>query len=111
MRAGDLDRRITIQRAVTVQDSLGQPVSTWTDLVTVWAKVDWREGGESIEAGEQRSAKQAVLFTVRWMRLLDPQHRVLFEGRAYEIDDVQEVGRREGLILTSYAREVRPGSV
>ena len=39
MKAGKLDRRITIQQRTTTQDNSGRPATVWADLVTVWAEV------------------------------------------------------------------------
>ena len=45
-RAGTLDRRITIQRAVTTQDGYGQPIETWETFAERWAasRMRWRGG-------------------------------------------------------------------
>ena len=40
MRAGEFDRRVTIEKKVVTQDpSYGTELITWTSLATVWAKV------------------------------------------------------------------------
>lgn len=36
--AGDLRQRITLQEQSTDIDGAGQPIDTWTDVATVWAK-------------------------------------------------------------------------
>ena len=39
MKAGTLNRRVTIQRRVPGQDEAGQPIDTWEDMATVWANI------------------------------------------------------------------------
>lgn len=111
LRAGDLDRRILIQRDAGERDSFGQPVEDWQNVATVWARVRWLSGNESFsEGGEQRVARQMVEFTVRWRPGLEPRLRVVWEGRTYDIVDVAEIGRREGVSLRAHADNVQPGA-
>lgn len=35
-KAGNLDRRITIQRATKINNEFNEPIETWADLATVW---------------------------------------------------------------------------
>lgn len=109
MRAGQLDRRITIQQFATSPDSFGQPIETWTDVAVVWAQITAESGGESY-AAEQRTAKQVVTFTVRYRAGIRPKsHRVVYDGEIYDVENVEEIGRREGLAIKAYAREVQSG--
>ena len=38
MSAGELDRKITIQRATVTLNEFNELIETWTDHATVWAK-------------------------------------------------------------------------
>lgn len=44
MRAGKLNRRVTIQRRESGYDEAGQPVDTWADAAEVWADVAGKTG-------------------------------------------------------------------
>jgi SPP1 family predicted phage head-tail adaptor len=46
LRAGTLNRRITIQRRDDVRDDAGQPIPTWVDLTTtpIWANIAAKSG-------------------------------------------------------------------
>ncbi|NBS77711.1 MAG: head-tail adaptor protein, partial [Betaproteobacteria bacterium] len=46
LRAGQMNRRITLQRPSTAQDTYGGPVRTWTDLGTFWAEIQPLSGRE-----------------------------------------------------------------
>lgn len=96
MKAGNLDRRVTIQRSHYVGPP-GYPGSTidWSDYATVWAKVTQKSGREFFESGGKQSDRQ-IIFTVRWLdvSVLD---RLLFEDSEFEIVEVRELGRRSGI--------------
>lgn len=107
MRAGDLDRRITIRRATTsVDPGSGQQIETWADLVTVWAS--WRRASarETLAAAEL-SAQVTDIFEVRWSAVtatVTPLDRVLYNGRTYDIAEATEIPRRKGMMLRGSAR-------
>lgn len=109
MRAGTLDRRITLMKPTAVQDSYGAMVDGFTSDGTVWANVKQIDAGESFQ-DDQHTAKKTVVFTIRYRAGVAPTWRVVFDGETYDLHDVAEVGRREGLALTGYAREVKSGA-
>lgn len=107
MKAGALDRRISILRATTVQDpGTGEEVETWSTLATVWAAKKDVSDGERMKAAEV-SAEISTRFTIRWssaVSSVNPKDRVQHDGRTYDIFSVKELGRREGLEITGTAR-------
>lgn len=106
--AGARDRRIIIQRPPTDLDTAGQRSEEWVTVCTPWARVEKSAGGESVQA-DQVAARQTVKFTILWRRGISPEMRVVYEGQLYRVEDVEEVGRRDGLTLTTSAFEVVPG--
>lgn len=106
LNAGDLDRRITIQRNSPTKDAFGASKDNWADLATVWAKKI-----EVSDAERTRAAETAAIITtrfqVRWWSLvsdLNPKDRVLYGTLTYDIVAVKELGRREGLEISATAR-------
>lgn len=61
MQAGRLNRRVTLQAPGTAQDELGQPISGWTDIATLWADIRMKSGLEAIKAGAPVSTVQASI--------------------------------------------------
>ncbi|CAK7257248.1 MULTISPECIES: phage head closure protein [unclassified Shinella] len=98
MRAGAIDRRITIQRySVVGDDGMGNQITEWADLATVWAKVR-QEGGREFFAQAAIQAERRVIFTIRWMEVwvID---RIQYDGIEYNIKEVRELGRQAGVEL------------
>ena len=106
LAAGRFNRRIDLQRATTAQDETGQPVETWSTLASVWAS--WRRASarETLAAAEVAAAVTDV-FETRWysgVADLNPKDRLVYAGRTYDIVEVAEIGRREGLRIAGVAR-------
>lgn len=99
MRAGKLDRRITLRAKSTTKNSFGEDVVTWTDVATVWA--EWLPKG-----GSERWASQRVIdtadgaFQIRYRSDVDALDEVLFDGAQYRVlGQPQELGRRQALLI------------
>ena len=104
MRAGDLDRQITIRRFTSGgDDGYGNQIEIWTDLATVWAEVKQSNGREFLDAG-RISDEHRVVFKVRWMDGVLTTDRILYAGIEHDIVEVRELGRREGIELHSLKR-------
>lgn len=90
--AGNLDRRIIIQRATTTLNEFNEPVETWGDLTTVWARRIDASAAESYRAQEV-GAQISARFRVRYSTLIatvNPRDRIVFDGRQYNITRVSE---------------------
>jgi len=102
MRAGDLDRRITIERFTETQAPDGSPIQTWEPLATVWAKVD-QQGGQEFFASVQEVSERKVVFRIRWIEGLTVLDRVMLDGAEHDIHEVRRLGRKEGVELHTTA--------
>jgi SPP1 family predicted phage head-tail adaptor len=97
VRAGELNKRILIQRPVAQKNRK----NLWEDWLTVSAKVNEQPGGEEFVA-EQESTEQIFLFTVRFNNAIDDSMRVEYPiggGRHYHIESISEIGVREGMMI------------
>lgn len=106
MRAGRLDRRITLERNTPTQNSSGEEIEAWSVLATVWAETRPMRGAETFNA-QQFLGKTPMTFRIRWstrVKVLNVEDRIVFDGRQYNILDIREIGRREGLEIDAYAR-------
>ena len=103
LAAGDLDRRIVIERAVTTIDALGGENHAWQELSTVWAQVLPISDGERWQAQEV-SAHSTHRFRIRWGMGVTAEDRIRYDGRVFEISGVKEIGRRIGQEITAASR-------
>jgi len=98
MRAGDLDRRITIERVTLGQSPIGEPIETWNAFATIWAKVD-QQGGREFFATVQEVSQRRVVFRIRWIEGLTVLDRVVCDSEVHDIEEVRRLGRKEGIEL------------
>lgn len=103
MRAGRLDRRITLQRRTLAENDYGEAIETWVDLATVWAEMLPVRGAERY-AAQQTVAETEIKWRIRWRPNLTPIDRLTYDGRTYDVNGVLEIGRRIGLELYTKAR-------
>lgn len=122
MRAGKLDRRITIQRKTTTLSASGEPVETWSVVGTtrMAAQMMPVRGEERLTAPPQLVGQEQIEFRMRWhsaVAELTPLDRVIHpaldeasplnEPETRQIHDVlavHEIGRREGLRIITQRR-------
>lgn len=106
MRAGGMDRRVEIQHVTRAEDPAGQATETWATVARVWA------GVLPLTATERALRPMTRAEETRRFRLrpnshykLDPANfRILFEGKAWDIEGISELPRHEGYELTATAR-------
>lgn len=95
MKAGLLNRQVLLQQPATGQDDVGQPLTGWTDVATVWADVRVKSGVEVIKAGAEVSTLMASV-RIRYRTGVTAGMRFLIGGTAYNIKAVMpDIGGRE----------------
>ena len=108
MKFGQMDRRITLQRATLATNAYGERVETWGTLATVWAQVQYKEGsGKEAVQSDQLFSSQPVHFIIRYstdVSSIRPSDRVSYNGDTYQIEGIQEIGRAEGLRIFTTLR-------
>lgn len=102
MRAGPLDRRITLQRPIDVQDESGAVTHAWTPVAEIWAQRQDLRAREYVSANTTLAEVEAV-FRIRHRDDVAPRWRVLEGGKVFEISGITQLGRRDGLELRCVA--------
>lgn len=102
MRAGKLDRTISIERVSVVMDDYGNAVETWTPLATVRAQIIESSTEEFIRA-YGASSETVTVFRARWLSGVGLADRVTYAGAVYNILGTKELGRRQGLEIRARA--------
>lgn len=102
MRAGKLDRIITIERVATTVDDNGTPVEGWTLVASVRAQRVKLTTEEFLRAFG--STQEAVaIFRIRHLDGLTLADRLTCEGETFDLKGIEPLGRREGLELRCIA--------
>lgn len=96
MRAGKMDRTITIESMTEVLDEFGNPIPTWTDLATVRAQIVQASTDEFIRA-YGASAETVIVFRIRWRSDVTMDCRITYDGNVHDIIELKEIGRKRGL--------------
>lgn len=85
MRAGQLNRRITVQRPGTVTNELNEVVPGWVDVVAnLPAGILTMNGAQAIKA-DAITAKVRVSIRVRYRTDIDASMRVLLGSAVYQV--------------------------
>lgn len=106
LRAGQLDRRVVIQQNTTQplgRDAYGGEETAWSTLATVWAHKEDLGGGERFE-GQQDNPEITTRWTIRHRTDVTPRMRLTYANRAYDIQEVHELGRQDGTELMTSSR-------
>ena len=84
MKIGKLKHRVILQRKEITEDELKQQTETWVDFAYVWAEVQPLSGREYF-AAKQENAEVTTRITIRHLKDVKPDMRVLFNEKVYEI--------------------------
>lgn len=99
VNTGLMDRRLVIYSYTQTPGVDGQPTESYSQLYSgVPAKREFKNGSEQDNDGKQ-TVMQNVVYTIRYATGITEKGKVLDGGRYYDIDNIEEIGRRQGLKL------------
>lgn len=98
MRAGKLDRIITIERPTVTVDDYGTPQETWATIATMRAQ-RIQSTTEEFMRSFGASSEIATIFRTRHLDGITLDCRVTEGSAVYDLKEIKELGRREGLDL------------
>jgi SPP1 family predicted phage head-tail adaptor len=84
MRAGQLNKRITLQQPVHTRSAFNEDVVTYADVGQVWAAIDWGSGRRFESASQLNSEVQGVI-RIRYRSDVKPYWRIVYDTRTFEI--------------------------
>ncbi|MGP4690633.1 phage head closure protein [Agrobacterium cavarae] len=102
LNIGNMDRRITVERETETVAPSGSVVKSWTTVATVWAEVLQQSASEFF-TGYGEAEIGTVIFRVRYRPGITTADRVTYDGTAYGIKEIKELGRRDALELRGEA--------
>jgi SPP1 family predicted phage head-tail adaptor len=99
MRSGKLDRTIRIDRySAGAVDEYGTPTAGFTTLATLRAQIIQASTEEYMKAAGATD-ETAIVFRTRYLAGVTNADRIHYEGGFFNIKEVKEIGRRNGLEL------------
>lgn len=100
MRAGDLDRLITIEQPASGFDVYGATTQVWTKFATMRAKMMQISLNDLESASRGNTSDKTIVFRTRWLDGLTLENRIIYEEQAFTVRQIKELGRRVGLDIT-----------
>lgn len=95
MRAGKLDKKITVERSAEVLDEYGVPQTVWVTVYELRAQVVQASSEEFLKTAGVGS-EAAIVFRTRFAEVT-PADRILYADRIFDVKEAKEIGRRRGL--------------
>ncbi|MFC3165315.1 phage head closure protein [Ciceribacter thiooxidans] len=93
-----MDRRITIERETETVKPSGDVSKVWTPVAVVWAEVLQQTATEFF-TGYGEAETGTMIFRVRYRPGITTADRVTYNGTAYGLKEIKELGRFEALEL------------
>jgi SPP1 family predicted phage head-tail adaptor len=98
MHTNQFNRKVTLQVPAAGQDAYGEPLTGWTNVVTVWASIVDVTGREYLAAAATQNAVQTKI-TIRHRSGVLPAMRVVHGADVYSIEAVLGQGGTELLLM------------
>ena len=93
-------RIVTLQRQQVTRDSYGGQITAWGDVEDLWAHVNVTGVSESFENNAKRDIPlRNAQITIRWRDDVSEIDRIVYDGLAWDIEGIEEIGCRVGLTL------------
>lgn len=102
INAGKMDRRITIDRQTETVKPSGDVSKVWTPIAVVWAEIIQQSATEFF-TGYGEAETGSVIFRIRYHPGITTVDRVTYNGSAYGLKELKELGRYEALELRGEA--------
>lgn len=94
----NMNRRITIERQTETVKPSGDVVKAWTTVAVVWAEIIQQTTTEFF-TGYGEAETGSIIFRVRYHPGITTADRVTYNGSAYGLKEIKEIGRFEALEL------------
>ena len=94
-------RMVDIQRQSVTRDSFGGQRESWVSVAKSWAHVQQTGVSERFENDAARKIPaRFAKFRIPWRDGINETARVVYDGLAWDIEGIAEIGRRRELELT-----------
>lgn len=105
MEAGRLNMRVLLQ-APTQTVINGEVISSYSDVMTVWAYIKSEWGKEAFESA-RNEAREIIRICIRWRSDITTDWRLVWMGKTFSISRVDITMKQKGeLWLTAMAKGI-----
>ena len=94
MRAGQLNKQITLQKPVVTPNAALEMVTTYVGVATVWAAIDW-ESGRRFEAAKQLNAEVQGVIRIRYRSDVKADWRIGYGRRTIVILSIANLKEKD----------------
>lgn len=94
MRAGELRSRIIIQKPVHARSSFNELVTTYEDVDTIWAAMEWGSG-RRFETAKQLNAEIQGIVRIRYRSDIQPTWRLQYGNRYISILSIANIKEKD----------------
>lgn len=108
LTAGDLRHVITIQNNIRSNDEEGIPGDGWNDYMDCYAAVVPLGGREAFIA-QATEGKNPYLFRIRYNSKVNETMRIIYAGRKFRINNVNDVNERHRELQITCIEEIKNG--
>ena len=94
---GRLDKRIDIQKVSDSVDSLGQPLSTWNTVLSLWAAIE-SPGNHELMSQVQITSETTHIITILFQPggvVFAPDMRIRYRDNAFRIQNITNLNEKD----------------
>lgn len=99
INAGELNKRVTIQKQTKTRDSFGAEIISWIDENTVWAKFLSANKRSEINMMNQNYFEATAKICIRFCTGINKTMRLKYGNRYFEIIEIQNVEEKNVELL------------
>ena len=93
MRAGALNKLISIERWIETDNPFGEPVTTWQEQTKAYASINPSRGTEKYISAEKH-AEVTHIIEIRYIPNITPKNRIVWSDRIFKILSTIDIGER-----------------
>ena len=103
------NRIVVLQALTVVRDSSGSEIESFVEIDKAWARVEQTGTSENFKNDARRRIPlRNATFRIRWRAGIEETGRVVYDGLAWDIKGIEEIGRRRELLLHCQTDASRP---
>lgn len=97
LNIGSMRNKIDVQELTIIKDEYGSAVESYYTKFTLRAQVKYISGNKAVD-NDEIFTSQIVQFQTHF-REIENTMRIIFKGRKYKINFIDEIGFKEGMII------------